>query len=137
MEWIFDRAGIGAVAAAWWKAVGDHRIFAFQGAMGAGKTTFIHHLCLAAGVKDPVSSPTYALVNEYAGRAGVIYHMDLYRLRDEGEARDAGIEDCLDSGAYCFVEWPEKAPGLFPENVVQVRLEVLSDGKRKLTLQLP
>ena len=106
--------------------------------MGAGKTTFIHALCDAKGVKDRVSSPTFSLINEYEYDAGEnqpkkkIYHIDLYRLRDEEEARQAGIEDCLDGGQICLVEWPEKAPDLFPPDTFHVTIEVIDEQTRSL-----
>lgn len=106
--------------------------------MGAGKTTLIHALCDMLGVKDAVSSPTFALINEYrfAGEAGeqIIYHMDWYRLAHAEEAVDAGMEDALkDSRAICFIEWPEKAPELVPGHYVEVSLEWLDENERRLS----
>jgi tRNA threonylcarbamoyladenosine biosynthesis protein TsaE len=139
MEWIFDLSRIDAVARDFWTRVGECRVFAFHGAMGAGKTTFIHQLCRVAGVTDPIGSPTFSLVNEYhmkGERQATIRHIDLYRLRDEAEAFDAGIEDCLFSGDICLVEWPERAPALFPEDTVHVYLEVLDGGMRKIRVHI-
>jgi tRNA threonylcarbamoyladenosine biosynthesis protein TsaE len=120
-----------------WQSVGDARVFAFHGEMGAGKTTTIAALCAARGVREAVSSPTFSIINEYQYEDGSglqsLYHMDLYRLRDAEEAVAAGVEDCLESGAICFVEWPDKAPGLL-EDAVAVYLEVVDDNTRRMTL---
>lgn len=101
--------------------------------MGAGKTTFISALCKHLGAKDALSSPTFAIVNEYASsNNGTLYHMDWYRLKSEGEAIDAGIEDLLSSGCYCFVEWPENAPDLLGPDTLHLYLEVLDAQTRRL-----
>ena len=124
-------------AADWfWSGIGSHTVFAFHGQMGSGKTTLIKELCRVKKVEDVVTSPSFSLVNEYRLPDGAsIFHIDLYRIRDEEEARQAGMEDVLYSGALCFVEWPEKAPGLFPPGAVDVYLEVMSDGQRRIKLQ--
>lgn len=123
-------------AAKWfWSEVGKHTVVAIHGPMGAGKTSFVHALCDVKGVRDPVSSPTFSLVNEYLDPAGEkIYHIDLYRIKDEEEALLAGIEDILFSGSSCFVEWPEKAPGIFPPETVQAELWVNDDQSRTIKL---
>lgn len=114
---------------------GTHRVIALHGPMGAGKTTFVHACCDVLQVKDAVGSPTYSIVNEYMSpTAGTIYHIDLYRLKDDEEARDAGIEDILYSGQLCFVEWPDIAPGIFPDNTLHVRLETSSDQTRAIAI---
>lgn len=100
--------------------------------MGAGKTTFIHGLCEAKGVTDTVGSPTFSIINEYRYPGGRIFHIDLYRLKDEEEAIRAGVEDVLYSGDICLVEWPERAPEIFPPDTVQIRLEVLDPDTRKI-----
>jgi tRNA threonylcarbamoyladenosine biosynthesis protein TsaE len=124
MELHFSLSEIDQAARSFWEQAGDYRVFAFHAPMGTGKTTFIAALCRAKGVSAGISSPTFSLINEYATSKGEpIYHIDLYRLRDEEEARQAGVEDCLYSGQICLVEWPEKAPGIFPENTLQVVLE--------------
>jgi tRNA threonylcarbamoyladenosine biosynthesis protein TsaE len=93
--------------------------------MGTGKTTFIAALCRAAHVKTQPSSPTFSLVNEYVTLEGEsVYHIDLYRIKDHEEARNAGIEEILHSGAICFVEWPEKAPEIFPDHALHLRMEI-------------
>lgn len=113
----FALHGIDAAARKLLEWAGATRIITFSGGLGAGKTTLIHTLCKALGVKDAVSSPTFALINEYRTALGVpVLHMDWYRLRDAEEAVDAGMEDALrNADAYCFIEWPEKAPELLED----------------------
>lgn len=112
-------------------------VFAFRGKMGAGKTTFIAALCKALGVEDDVSSPTFAIINEYRSdtTAELIYHFDFYRIKDEDEALDAGVEDYFYSGAICLVEWPEKIEGLLPGDVVNVTITENPDGSRTISTE--
>jgi tRNA threonylcarbamoyladenosine biosynthesis protein TsaE len=139
MEWTFSLDNISEVAEEFWKAVEGRTVFAFQGQMGAGKTTFIHALCDAKGVKDVVGSPTFSIINEYeylcADISKALFHMDLYRLNSEEEAQRAGVEDALYSGCICLVEWPEKAHGIFPEDKVDVVIEVVDEGTRRLKIE--
>jgi tRNA threonylcarbamoyladenosine biosynthesis protein TsaE len=140
MEWIFTLANIETVAREWWSRLDGFTVFAFHGPMGAGKTTFIHHLCQAKEVEDTIGSPTFSLVNEYQTGgvdAQTIYHIDLYRLQGEEEAIRAGMEDYLYSGAICLVEWPERAPGIFPPGTVHVYMEVLDTAKRRVKIEIP
>jgi len=133
MDAIFELAQIKAVATALWKEGKAKKIWTFNAAMGTGKTSFIHALCEVLGVTDTVTSPSYAIINEYnSTQAGTIYHMDWYRLIDEEEAIQAGIEDALSSGNLCLIEWPEKAAGLLPETIFQVHLEILDEKSRRL-----
>ena len=131
------------VAAQLLERFGDKKIICFYGQMGAGKTTFIRALCDAMRVKDMVGSPTFSLVNEYEyvpitigseGTKKTIFHLDLYRIKTEEEAVRAGMEDVLYSGNICLVEWPEKAPGILPENTVHVFLELADDKTRRLKI---
>jgi tRNA threonylcarbamoyladenosine biosynthesis protein TsaE len=108
---------------------GSSRIFAFHGAMGAGKTTFIKVLCASLGVIDTVSSPTFAIVNEYLCQGdNRIFHFDLYRLKSWTEMLEIGYEDYFYSGNYCFLEWPEKIVNLLPVETVDVHISVSEDG---------
>jgi len=138
MEWIFSLDRIEETAAAFIKAAGNTRVFAFHGPMGAGKTTFIQTLCTAWGVSSTVSSPTFSIINEYRytadGKQVPLFHMDLYRLRDEEEAQRAGVEDALYSGHICLVEWPERAPGIFPEDTLHVFISLLDTQTRQIKI---
>ena len=112
-----------------------HRVFAFEGQMGAGKTTFIKKLCEEMGTTDVVNSPTFAIVNVYDVEQpyrGEVYHFDCYRLKDIREAMDLGAEEYLYSGNYCFIEWPEKMEALLPEDTVRVKIVPQENGDRKL-----
>jgi tRNA threonylcarbamoyladenosine biosynthesis protein TsaE len=122
-------------ASRFWQTISDKKVIAFHGNMGAGKTTFIHALCELKGVKDVVGSPTFSIINEYYFPEGKIFHIDLYRLKDEEEAIRAGVEDCLYSDHVCFVEWPEKALALFPPETAHVFIEVANSDTRHLTIQ--
>lgn len=93
----------------------NHKIILFEGEMGAGKTTLIKEMIHQMGSEDETSSPTFSIVNEYETEMGKIYHFDFYRIKSEEEAMDFGVEDYLDSGNYCFIEWPEKIENLIPE----------------------
>ena len=112
----------------------SHKVLLFQGAMGAGKTTLIKALCQKLGVSDRVSSPTFSLVNEYQALEGKVFHFDLYRIEEEYEALDFGIEEYWDSGAWCFVEWAERIPSLLPSSYTEVQLTVIDATTRSLTV---
>ena len=132
----FRLEDIADAADQFWESVGERRVIAFHGSLGAGKTTFIHALSMAKRVSSPVSSPSFSIINEYAYPGGVMYHIDLYRLEQEEEAFSAGVEDCLYSGNTCLVEWPEKAPSLFPPDTVHVYVEVIDPVTRRLTIEI-
>ena len=118
-------------------AMGDNTVFALYGKMGAGKTTFIKALCQELGVEDVVTSPTFAVINEYRSDiAGeLIYHFDFYRIKKLEEVYDMGYEDYFYSGALCFIEWPELVEELLPGTTIKVTIEELEDGSRKLTME--
>ena len=115
-------------------SLGQRRVVAFHAPMGAGKTTFISAIVRQLGVEEPATSPTFAIVNEYRA-SSPLYHLDLYRLRSLEEAADIGLEDYLYSGAYCFVEWPDLAEPLLPEDTCHVNITVNPDGSRDIEFQ--
>ncbi len=134
---------IEAAAARFWQETLGYRVFAFSGEMGAGKTTFIHKLCDHLGVTDAVSSPTFALINEYHFTDGngvdqLIWHMDWYRLRDSEEAFNAGMEDGIEQAragnAFCFIEWPEKAAEILQPPYLRINIETTGDGEREMII---
>lgn len=119
------------------KSCEPHRVFAFDGPMGAGKTTFIKKLCEEMGTIDIVNSPTFAIVNVYDVEQpyrGEVYHFDCYRLKDIREAMDFGAEEYLYSGNYCFIEWPQLIDSLLPDDTVSVHITPLENGDRQLTI---
>lgn len=112
-------------------------VFLFFADMGTGKTTLINALCQAMGVPaNSVSSPTFSIVNEYMGKQGPIYHFDFYRLREEEEAYDLGYEEYFYSGHFCFVEWPEKIPHLWPAEHVKIFMQAMPDGQRHISIEI-
>ncbi len=119
--------------------MGDYTVFAFYGNMGAGKTTFINALCEALGVEDITNSPSFSIINEYRSEstAELIYHFDCYRLENEDEAYDIGVEDYFDSGAVCLIEWPERIENLLPADTVVVHVTVEDDDTRVISVTLP
>ena len=132
---------IDAAAREFMAAMGDYTVFAFNGPMGAGKTTFINALCKALGVESDITgSPSFAIINEYRSdtTAELIYHFDCYRLENEAEAVEIGAEDYFDSGALCFIEWPERIEALLPDDTVTVDISVNEeDDSRTLKMTLP
>ena len=119
--------------------IGDHRVFAFYGKMGAGKTTFIKAVCEELGVEDVITSPTFAIVNEYSTDSSLlspdssIFHFDFYRIKKLEEVYDMGFEDYFYSGSLCFIEWPELIEELLPEDAVKVSIIEQEDGSRQVT----
>ena len=134
MELIFTLENLPAAAKTFGEKTAGKKVFAFHGAMGAGKTTFITALCSLMGVSGNISSPTFSIINEYHTTTGKIYHLDLYRLKGTDEAIQAGVEDVLYSNEICFVEWPEQAPEIFPDDTVHVLLELIDEHTRKLSI---
>ena len=138
MEIIFNLDDIENAAKEFIECSNGHKVFAFTGELGAGKTTLINTICKQLGVTETVTSPTYAIIQEYHyEKKSIIYHIDMYRIKDIEEAIEAGVEDCLLSNKLCMVEWPERAILLFPPETVFASLQTLSANTRKLIVQLP
>jgi tRNA threonylcarbamoyladenosine biosynthesis protein TsaE len=129
---IKDIDGISEAARQFIDNMGDSKVFAFYGSMGAGKTTFIKAVCEQLGVKDVITSPTFAIVNEYEGP---IYHFDFYRIKRIEEVYDMGYEDYFYSGGVCFIEWPELIEELLPDDAVCVSITEQEDGSRLIELR--
>ena len=134
MQVIYELKNIGETAAFFVKTFRSSKVFAFHGEMGAGKTTFIHAVCAHLQVNSVVGSPTYAIINEYKSAAARIFHIDLYRIKDEEEAVQAGVEECLYSGNFCFVEWPERAPDIFPPETIHVHVKAIGELRREIKI---
>ena len=113
--------------------IGERKVFAFYGKMGAGKTTFVKAICEELGVEDVITSPTFAIVNEYEAHDQSIFHFDFYRIKRLEEVYDMGYEDYFYSGALCFIEWPELIEDLLPEDAVKVTITENADGTRSVT----
>ncbi|MBR0332524.1 MAG: tRNA (adenosine(37)-N6)-threonylcarbamoyltransferase complex ATPase subunit type 1 TsaE [Alistipes sp.] len=111
-------------------SIGERRVVLLRGGMGAGKTTLVSRIASKLGAEDTVTSPTFALVNQYEGREGTIYHFDFYRINRVDEVFDLGYEEYFYSGELCFVEWPEMVEGLLPEDAMEVRITVGDDDRR-------
>ena len=136
MQINFHLSQIKNIAAQLWQQFHHHKIWAFNAPMGAGKTTLIHALCDVLNVSSTVTSPTFAIINEYkSADAGIIYHMDWYRLQNTAEVIQTGCEDCMESGNLCFIEWAEKAQELLPQNVLHINLEIINARERRLIVK--
>ena len=116
------------------EGAGRPRVVTLEGEVGAGKTTLVQAFCRLQGVMEEVTSPTYALVNEYEGRDGTIFHLDLYRLRSLEEGLDMGLEEILESGAWCLVEWPALITPILPPDTLAIKLEIIGESARKVLL---
>jgi len=133
---IENESGILAAAKEFVNNMGQNKIFAFYGKMGAGKTTFIKAICKILNVSDVVSSPTFAIINEYeSAKTGSIFHFDFYRIKDKTELLDIGFEDYIYSDMLCFIEWPEKAEELIPPEAVKIQINVQDDETRIVTME--
>lgn len=128
---------IEKVAQTFLSFIGSHKLIAFYAPMGSGKTTFIQAVCKQLGVGSGFGSPTFSIINEYtSGNEEPIYHIDLYRMKDAREVKNTGAEDCFFSGDYCFVEWPENAFGLLPDNTLHCYITLLDNNSRNLKIKL-
>ena len=125
---------INTIAKKFIENMDNRKVYAFYGEMGAGKTTFIKSICTVLGVTETITSPTFAIVNEYEKADGnPIFHFDFYRIKDIDEAYDFGYEDYFYSGHFCFIEWPQLVEPLLPENVVKVQI-VIEDNEQRTIL---
>lgn len=111
-----------------------YSVIAFEGEMGAGKTTLISALCKELGITSEISSPTFSIVNEYLSNDRCVYHFDFYRIEEEQEAYQIGLEEYLDSGNVCLLEWAERVPSFMPLHYLQVKISVLDENTRMLQL---
>ena len=116
-------------------SLNDRTVVAFDAPMGAGKTTLISRIAAHLGAEDSVTSPTFAIVNQYEGRERTIYHFDMYRIERVEEALDFGSEEYLSSGELCLVEWPEKIEPLLPDDTMVVKIEILGDRERRFVIR--
>lgn len=138
MESIYTLEEIEDVAKKFISFISDKKVIALHGNLGAGKTNFVQAICKQLNVHEVVSSPTFAIIHQYKTKSDEnIFHLDLYRVKDEQEAIQAGVEECLYSGDRCFVEWPEKIFSLLPLETVQVFIEIVDSKTRKLVCKLP
>ena len=133
---IKDIAHINEAAQTFVEHIGNHRVFAFYGSMGTGKTTFIKAVCEALGVEDVITSPTFAIVNEYTSltTGDTIFHFDFYSIKKLEEVYDMGYEEYFYSGGLCFIEWPELVEGLLPEDALKVNITTNDDGSRTIKM---
>lgn len=135
MELSYSEDELEEAARKVWAGIAPGAPVAVQGEMGSGKTTLIQAICRILGVTGGMSSPSFSIINVYDAPSGPVYHIDLYRCADAAEAQDAGVEECLWSGRPCFVEWPERAPSIFPPGTAHIWLEGSGGDKRRLRWQ--
>lgn len=132
-----NESDLNSVAEAITKLCASYRIFLLDGEMGAGKTTLVRAICKKLKIEDEISSPTYGIVNTYFSKEfGEINHFDFYRIENEEEAMDSGLDEQLESGNICFVEWGEKITKLLPNNCVRVAIEIIDKNRRKITITI-
>jgi tRNA threonylcarbamoyladenosine biosynthesis protein TsaE len=132
MDLIYNLEQTDQIAAQLVKEYANRSVWVFQAPMGAGKTTLIAAIGKALGIQEPMSSPTFSIMNEYEVQGKLIYHMDWYRLENTAEARQAGVEAAMEEADLSLVEWPEKAPNLVPEQAVVINIEILDPGQRRI-----
>ena len=136
-EIICTKSGILNAAAQFLEIIGDHTIIAFQGHLGAGKTTFIKAICDTLGVEDNVCSPTFTIINEYRAASGdSVFHFDFYRVEKLQEALDLGLDEYFYSGCLCLMEWPERIRQLLPEETVRVQIDPVDENTRSIKIDL-
>ncbi|MFM1930023.1 MAG: hypothetical protein RL387_1351 [Bacteroidota bacterium] len=135
MEKMYPFEQIALIAKELVDTYSNHPVWVFHAPMGAGKTTLISTICKVMGVEDAVSSPTFSLMNEYQVGKKTIVHMDWYRIDGEVEAARAGLVAAIDEADYCFIEWPEKAPGIVPENALHLTIEITDPVTRKIIVR--
>jgi tRNA threonylcarbamoyladenosine biosynthesis protein TsaE len=134
---LFQFRELGNVADELLQWAGNRRVWLLSGDLGAGKTTLIKALCTALNVRSGMASPTFSIINEYHTAAGEpVYHFDFYRLKDENEAFDIGVDEYLDSGHYCFIEWPDRIPSLIPGHHISIQLRIVDKETRQIEAQL-
>jgi len=132
MDLIYNLEQTDQIAAQLVKEYANRSVWVFQAPMGAGKTTLIAAIGKALGIQEPMSSPTFSIMNEYEVQGKLIYHMDWYRLENAAEARQAGVEAAMEEADLSLVEWPEKAPNLVPEQAVVINIQILDPGQRRI-----
>lgn len=133
---IFELSELPKLATRLLEMAGDCRVWLFEGDLGAGKTTVIKSLCQSLGVTATMGSPTFSIVNEYPSPLGPVYHFDFYRLKNETEALDIGVDEYFDSGNFCFIEWPDRVSNLIPKTHFKISLTHRSDTSRSLEYQI-
>lgn len=134
MQVEFNLKDLDAVIEQVWAKNKKNKVWTINATMGVGKTTCIHALCKFLQVDDVISSPTFSIINEYESKmVGTIFHVDLYRLKNEQEVLDVGVEDIINSNKYCFIEWPDKANFLLPNDYANIQITLLENEKRMIT----
>lgn len=133
----FHLDDLGRIARSLLSEAGNCKVWLFSGELGAGKTTLIKAVCEVLGVRSHMTSPTFSIVNEYqAGNGEQVYHFDFYRLKHENEALDVGVDEYLDSGRYCFIEWPDRIPSLIPSRHFKIHMVIVEKETRRLEVHL-
>jgi tRNA threonylcarbamoyladenosine biosynthesis protein TsaE len=137
MELMYTLSNIEIAAKEFVHFIKEYKVVAFHGDLGAGKTTFIQAVCKQIGVNENTSSPTFSIINQYRTEKNTtIFHIDLYRIKDDEEAINAGVEECIYNSNLCFIEWPERI-SILPADTVHVFIEPVSETERKLVCKLP